>query len=353
MFLSGAVESLGRSYAGVGFLVAPWAIKSVISFRGINDRLASLRVKQSGGVLTILSVYAPHNGHKLEARQHFFLTPSENTRIRNKHSSTFVCGDLNAQLGHVGMGEEQIIGPYVYRKQVYKLSSTTSNRELLLEYCIAHSLSIGNTFFDYPDSLLVFYFNLATLPMEPVTAGKFCQLDNFLCDQQDLDLLKDCWTCRTSTFQSHHFPTILVLETNFVKQNEVKHVQRVIPILSDTVMRDKLANSFNSVMSKTYGKHDLGMHAKQVAEAFVTASEVLPRQSITRKRPWVSEKTLQIITARNVARHTNDYVEEVRLNKLVRASAKDDKRDYLQTEFANGSWRCAGKLKTWTFEEAC
>ena len=109
MFLSSAAESLGRSYAGVGFLVAPWAIKSIISFRGINDRLASLRVKQSGGVLTILSVYAPHNGHKLEERQLFFSTLCENTRIRTKHSSIFVCGDLNAQLGSVGMGEDQIV----------------------------------------------------------------------------------------------------------------------------------------------------------------------------------------------------------------------------------------------------
>ena len=151
LFLSGSDESSGRSYAGVGFLVAPWAIKSIISFRGINHRLASLRVKQSGGVLTVLSAYAPHNKHTLEDRQLFFSTLSENTRIRNKHSSTFVCGDLNAQLGQVCMGEEPIIGPHVFRKMVCKTGSTTSNRELLMEYCIAHNLGISNTFFDYPD----------------------------------------------------------------------------------------------------------------------------------------------------------------------------------------------------------
>jgi exonuclease III len=205
LFLSGSAESSGRSYAGVGFLVAPWAIKSIISFRDINDRLASLRIKQFGGVLTVLSVYAPHNGHQLEDRQLFFSTLSENTRIRNKHSSTFVCGDLNAQLGQVGMGEEDIIGPHVYRKVVSKLS-TTSNRELLLEYCIAHSLCMANTFFDYPDLMLVSYFNLATQPLEPVTAGKFCQLDHVLCDQQDLDLVEDCvfFFARTYTNSKHY-----------------------------------------------------------------------------------------------------------------------------------------------------
>ena len=120
LFLFGIAEGSGRSYAGVGFLVAPWAIKSIISFRGINDRLASLRVKQSGGILTLLSAYAPHNGHTIEDRQLFFASLSENTRIRNKHSSTFVCGDLNAQLGQLCVGEEASIGPYVYQKSICK-----------------------------------------------------------------------------------------------------------------------------------------------------------------------------------------------------------------------------------------
>jgi len=87
------------------------------------------------------------------------------------------------------------------------------------------------------------------------------------------------------------------------------------------------------------------MHAKQVTSAFVTASEVLPRQSISRKRPWISERTLQLIVARSVSRQNNDYVEEVRLNKSVRVSAKNDKREYLQTELATGSWKCVKKLK--------
>ena len=105
------MEESERSYGGVGFLVAPWAIKSIISFRGISDRLASLRIKQFGGVLTILSAYAPHNGHSLEDRHAFFATLSENTRIKNKHSSTFVFGDLNAQLGRVGVGGSTSISP--------------------------------------------------------------------------------------------------------------------------------------------------------------------------------------------------------------------------------------------------
>ena len=224
--MPGSATVACRSYVGVGFLAAPWAIKIIISFRGINDRLASLRVKQSGGVLTVLSAYAPHNGHTVEDRQLFFTSLSENTRIRNKHSSTFVCGDLNAQLGQLCVGEEASIGPYVYRKPICKRGGATSNRELLMEYCIEHSLCIANTFFDYPDALLVSYFNLVTSPLDPVLLGGFSQLDHMLCDRLNLDLVQDCWTCRTSALQSHHSPTIINLETNFEKQVSEKRLHR-------------------------------------------------------------------------------------------------------------------------------
>ena len=51
LFLSGAEAILGeRDYAGVGFLVAPWARKSVISFRAISSRVAALRLKVHGAL---------------------------------------------------------------------------------------------------------------------------------------------------------------------------------------------------------------------------------------------------------------------------------------------------------------
>ena len=47
VFLSGACKDGCRSYAGVGFIVAPWAIQSIVSFKAIDDRMASLRVKRT------------------------------------------------------------------------------------------------------------------------------------------------------------------------------------------------------------------------------------------------------------------------------------------------------------------
>ena len=44
VFLSGAVVGSSDTYAGVGFMIAPWAVKAVVGFRAISSRIASLRV---------------------------------------------------------------------------------------------------------------------------------------------------------------------------------------------------------------------------------------------------------------------------------------------------------------------
>ena len=57
IILSGKPPTDGlRSFSGVGFIIAPWAISAVIGFSLINDRIASLKLRVNGGDLTLLSV---------------------------------------------------------------------------------------------------------------------------------------------------------------------------------------------------------------------------------------------------------------------------------------------------------
>ena len=61
-----------RSWAGVGIIVAPRCRHRIKSYKQISDRLCSLKVKVDGGVLGVLSAYAPHNLHTLADRFQFF-----------------------------------------------------------------------------------------------------------------------------------------------------------------------------------------------------------------------------------------------------------------------------------------
>ena len=69
---------------------------------------------------------------------------------------------------------------------------------------------------------------------------------------------------------------------------------------------------------------------------------VLP---VIAKRKWISAETLALITRRNEARRFGDYGNEAELNKLIRSSARKDKRIWLYESLENGGWHAVKKLK--------
>ena len=89
-FLSGATSGEARTFAGVGFIVAPWAAGSIVSFKAVSERVASLRVKVTGGILTILNVYVPHDRHALDERHAVFADLSKEMKVKRQHCSTIV-----------------------------------------------------------------------------------------------------------------------------------------------------------------------------------------------------------------------------------------------------------------------
>lgn len=125
-----------------------------MSFKATNERIASLRVKVTGGVLNVFAVYAPHDGRDFDSLHTFFSNLSENMKSRSSHEEIIALGDFNAQLGYVGAGEEEMVGEYVIQK-VLRDRPTLTNRELFMEYCSVHHLRVANTFFNYPNDCLV------------------------------------------------------------------------------------------------------------------------------------------------------------------------------------------------------
>ena len=60
VILSGS-DAVGRTWAGVGFVVSPRYASRVCGFLQFSDRLASLKLKVAGGKVGIINGYAPHN----------------------------------------------------------------------------------------------------------------------------------------------------------------------------------------------------------------------------------------------------------------------------------------------------
>ena len=115
-----------RSWAGLGFIIAPQCRHMVKSYKQVSDRLCTLRMKVVGGILGLVTAYAPHNLHSLPDRFQFYV----DLDIQFRKLSANVA-NMNARLGAQLPGEDHIIGPYTFgRRAAHQVE--TPNRDVLL-----------------------------------------------------------------------------------------------------------------------------------------------------------------------------------------------------------------------------
>ena len=81
--MSGGAEGL-REDAGVGYMIAPWMQKSIVSFCQASSRMASLKIRVQGGKMSIITAYAPHLKYEFSDRQDFSMH-SLNLLINSHH----------------------------------------------------------------------------------------------------------------------------------------------------------------------------------------------------------------------------------------------------------------------------
>ena len=103
-----------REYAGVGFIIAPHIVPSIIGASCYSNRIACLKLRVPGGNACICSMHAPHNGHSLRVRQSFFAQLICRYNSVSAHGPKLIYGDLNARIHHRLAGEDPIIGPFPF-----------------------------------------------------------------------------------------------------------------------------------------------------------------------------------------------------------------------------------------------
>ena len=75
-----------------------------------------------------------------------------------------------------------------------------------------------------------------------------------------------------------------------------------------------------------------------ITEAFTAAECALGHARATKKKPWISEGTLNLIELRQAARISNDFEEEARLHKSIRKSARADRKQFLEDLAGSRTW---------------
>ena len=135
-------NSEGRK--GVGFIIRKKWREKLISFKGISDRIAMVKIGlENKNTVTIIQVYAPTSTSSEEESDELYETLKREMKEvikTNKKNKLIIMGDFNSQVGQRRMGEENTIGKYTYGERNEK-------GDKLIQFCMENELKVINTMF--------------------------------------------------------------------------------------------------------------------------------------------------------------------------------------------------------------
>ena len=159
----------------------------------------------------------------------------------------------------------------------------------------------------------------------------------------------DVWSERGAPLQSRHF---LLLARVALDIPPAKHAPAAGPSLAslrEPSSERRFAESFsqNVISQRKAGPADLEHQARSIEDSFrKAAAEILPDRAAKPKRPWISNRTLELIEKRWALRGGNVTVaNEQALNRKIRASAKQDREAWLDRLAGSGKWSDIRQLR--------
>ena len=289
----------------------------------------------------------PHNGKDLIERSEFYTSLEHAWDHASANQGKYIMGDLNARIGLRRPGEEHILGEFCFgREAVHTVEQP--NRELLMEFCMSRDMVVANSLHDVPDHQRVTYHEPCMAPCSPISVEGFAVLDLCLVPSHLVSSILQTYSDRLASLASHHFPVISIIRVN-VHKREVVHKREALDWtqlrVADT--RSKFVASLScEITGATNEMHDLTERWLHLSSSMRKAAHgALPNVKRKAKKPWISESTLNLLELRQNARVQNDWMEEQRLRKEVKRSAKRDRAKWLDELASTGDWNSLKILK--------
>ena len=165
----------------------------MVAVQAYSSWQIAVQLKITGGRLTLLGIYCPHEGVDVEARERFFDELNGATTSYSKAGPVLACGDLHTPLKYRYAEESAFFGPHLFDCQGPPAVQTVdTNRDLLAQYCSATGMAVKNTFLHKSThQQITFYDRRCHTPMGAFDPRWHQQLDLVLCSSDYLQMVHD------------------------------------------------------------------------------------------------------------------------------------------------------------------
>lgn len=205
LYWSGVNES-ERGKEGVGMIIKPEKIESVVKENFINERILTAEIRiNATNTWTILVAYGPNeNAGKEEKDQFWEILQKE---IDSQRNNIIIMGDLNGRVGNNNKGIERYLGRYGERTK-------NSNGERILELCRENDLVVANSKFQHKD--------IHIYTREIPSRQEKSIIDYFLVSRACMRLIKDVIVKREPEIGSDHY----LVRTDIMIEREMQQEKR-------------------------------------------------------------------------------------------------------------------------------
>ena len=301
----------GRT-AGVALLLHRSIQHSLVSWTPISDRLLQARLTHQHGKLTVIVAYAPTEDSADYDKDVFYNQLQSAVLSTSPHDQLIVLGDLNAVSGTTRQGFESVVGPY-------GSGVANDNSFRLLTLCSTANLSILGSWFARRN-----IYRHTWISNDGRTRK---EIDHVL--TRDRSLFKSLRVYRGAEAAANTDHHLVIAVTSLRPFRAPKQAPSVRLDVAAMKTDPSLAQRYNVAVSNAFDalgelSDDVEVAWQSVHRTILSSAEAtLPRQT-SRKRPWLSSDTLEVLKRKRDARLAGQSQEHRRLKGVFKAKAKAD-----------------------------
>ena len=314
---------------GVGFLVAPKTVKSVLKVQPISDRMIMIRLDAKPNPITIIQIYMPTTEAEDEEVLAIYAMLQKVVEECPKKDRLVVMGDFNAQIGanrqHMSCGR-------------FGVGEGNERGQMLLDWLSDNKLFAVNTCFQHRKNQLYTWYS---------PGGQWkTQIDFIAVRLRDRRECKDSRVLRSADCGSDHQLVWMKIKGRSWNKKKL-HTKKIKPNLAQ-LQDSASAAAFEACVQDHLKDKDVTWPV--LADALSTASkEHCPAVRKT-KKPWINQECLDLIDQRRQAKLSNFQGAEYRtLCKSVKSACRKAKRKWLAelSAEADKSFRSGNTKRTY------